>query len=237
MSTVASQRAAAVDLKLYPDAASAGKALADTVAVRLREAIAARGSARLAVSGGTTPAPFLRALSAAELDWPRVHVTLTDERWVPPGHPRSNAKLVADCLLRDRAAACRWHPLYVDGAGLAEGLDRLNVSFASFGWPLDVVVLGIGEDGHVASLFPGAAPWQSSEPAQPLLAATSPSGEQRVSLTLATLRASRHRYLLFTGERKLSIVQTLATAAAELPAAALVADARDPLVAFAARGS
>lgn len=237
MSTAASRSTAPVDLKLYPDAAAAGAALAQAVAAQLSEAIAARGSARLAVSGGSTPAPFLRALSAKEIDWPRVHVTLTDERWVPAGHPRANATLVADCLLRDRAAACCWHPLYVDGLQLAEGVARLNVSLAGLGWPLDVVVLGIGEDGHVASLFPGAAPWQSSDPAQPLLAATSPNGEQRVSLTLATLRAARHRYLLFTGERKLSIVETLATAAPEHPAAALVADTRDPLVAFAARGS
>ena len=236
MSAPAPVRAPPIEIRLCPDATAAGTALADVVASDLRSAIAARGAARLAVSGGTTPAPFLRALASQDIDWQRVHVTLTDERWVPAGHARANATLVADCLLRDRAANCHWHPLYVPGLGLAAGVARLNAELVDFGWPLDVAVLGIGDDGHVASLFPGARPWESAATDQPLIAAVSPTGEERVSLTLGTLRASVHRYLLFNGASKLSLVESLPMASLELPAAALIADARDPLVAYASRG-
>ncbi len=236
MSVQPSARHTPVDIRLYADAAAAGSALASRVAADLRSAIALRGAARLAVSGGTTPAPFLRALASEDVEWNRVHVTLTDERWVPPGHPRANATLVADCLLKDRAAACHWHPLYLPDVGFTAGVARLNADLADFGWPLDVAVLGIGADGHVASLFPGARSWQGVDLAQPLVPAVSPTGEERVSLTLATLRSSRQRYLLFSGESKLALVESLATADPELPAAALIADARDPLVAYASRG-
>jgi 6-phosphogluconolactonase len=182
----------------------------------------------LAVSGGTTPGVFLRDLGEQSLPWPRVHVTLTDERWVPAGHPRANATLVSDTLLAGAARNCRWQPLYCDGLARLPGVTVLNEQLADFGWPLDVAVLGMGEDGHVASLFPDAATWNAPDLRTHVIAATSPTGEERVSLTLATLRGARHRYLLLHGARKAAVLRTPAS----LPVGALINDACPPVIAF-----
>ena len=213
--------------------AQAAVELAAAVAEDLRAALKARGKASLAVSGGTTPADFLRRLGDQPLDWARVQVTLTDERWVPAGHPRANATLVATTLLAGAARACRWQPLYCDEMTWAAGVQELNTRLRSFGWPLDVAVLGMGEDGHVASLFPGEA-WDAQNPAAAVVAASSPSGEERVSLTLRTLLSAAARYLLIHGPRKEAILRTAATSA--LPISALLAGARSPVRAFIAEG-
>ena len=96
----------------YPDSESCGQALAARVAVRLQREIERRGQASLVVPGGTTPQPFLRALSRQCIEWEKVMVTLTDERWVPPDHPQSNEGLVRRELLTNYAAACHFVSLW-----------------------------------------------------------------------------------------------------------------------------
>ena len=215
-------------IREFRSPAAAAEALAAAVADDLSQAIRQRGTATLAVSGGTTPAGFLRDRGTRPLQWPLVRVTLTDERWVPAGSPRANATLVAGTLLAGAARDCRWQPLYCDGLARPAGLARLNDRLAAFGWPLDVAVLGMGEDGHVASLFPGAASWDSPDTHIRVIAANAPTGEERVSLTLATLRAARHRYLLLHGVRKAAVLQQPAA----LPVGALTKDAFPPVFAF-----
>lgn len=223
-----------IAIRRFDRAASAALQLARDVANRLRAAIDERGVAFLAVSGGTTPAAFLSALAAERLDWPRLHVTLTDERWVPDGHPRANATLVAQKLLQGAARQCHWHPLYVPGLELGAGVTELNRALSVLAWPLDVAVLGIGEDGHVASLFPDGLPWDSAPAGDAVVAARAPGGEERVSLSLTTLRAARHGYLLFNGARKLALAQSLDAADEALPAAAVMAGRTESLIAYAA---
>lgn len=128
--------------------------LRDAVVDRLRAAIRRQGKATLVVSGGGTPKPLFERLTKSDLDWAKVTVTLADERWVDEDDDNSNAKLVRATLLSDRAAAASFLSLKTpqstpeEGeATLADRLDGLNV-------PLDVVLLGMGGDGHTASLFP-----------------------------------------------------------------------------------
>ncbi len=100
------------NMHIFENPSALAEALADDVGARLAAAIAARGTASLAVSGGSTPKAFFRSLSRRELDWSKVTVTLVDERFVPPENDRSNHRLVADNLLKDGAAEARFVPLY-----------------------------------------------------------------------------------------------------------------------------
>lgn len=130
--------------------------LAGFVAERLRDGLARRGEALLVVSGGSTPMPFFRALSALALDWSRVTITLADERWVPPDHDDSNERLVRAGLLQGLAARARFVPLFNGAASPESGLEAAAQALAVLPWPADAVVLGMGGDGHTASLFPYA---------------------------------------------------------------------------------
>ena len=122
----------------------------------MREAIEARGAALLVVSGGTTPVRYFHALSSQPIDWSRVAVTLADERRVPDDDPRSNARLVREALLRDLARGAQFSPLADSRLDEDHELAAANARIATLPSPADLVVLGMGEDGHTASWFPGA---------------------------------------------------------------------------------
>lgn len=196
-----------VTWRLHADPAVAAEALAADVATRLRGALAVRGVASLAVPGGSTPATFLRALSRYALDWPRVTVLPTDERWVPERHPASNAAFIGRALREGPAASCTWRPLYVPGRSADEALATVEARLASLPWPLDVVVVGMGSDGHVASLFPDAD-GERVHPARPAraCAASAPDGTPRLSLTLSALAGARSLYLLIHGREKRALL-------------------------------
>jgi 6-phosphogluconolactonase len=179
--------------------------LAGDVAAALRRTIAAKGKATLAVSGGSTPALFLEKLSAMGAGWDKVTVTLVDERQVPETGERSNARLVRAHLLRYKAAAARFVPLF------------LNVEAAAALAP-EVVVLGMGNDGHTASFFPGGDNLaQALDPAGALriVEMTAPeAGEPRLTLTFPVLAAADYLALHIEGPDKR---QTLDRALAEGP--------------------
>jgi 6-phosphogluconolactonase len=130
--------------------------LAAEIVTKLIAAIDARGEAALAVSGGRTPVDLFNALSRAELDWSKVTITLVDERWVDPDHDDSNEKLVRTHLLQNNAASARFiaHKTAADSPFEAES--ELNKALASLPDRITVTLLGMGEDGHTASFFPGA---------------------------------------------------------------------------------
>lgn len=182
--------------------AKLGAALAARVADDLRDAIASNGRASLAVPGGTTPGPFLSALSEAALDWAKVVVTLTDERQVPADHPRSNQALVSQSLLQNAARAATFFPLYSESQSTAEidGVVQNDVL------PLDVCVLGMGDDLHTASLFPGTPGLVEllDANANECVSAVTPPGadEPRVTLTVKALSSAAHTYVLIKGTDK-----------------------------------
>lgn len=175
----------------FADGAALAAALAARVAGALSEAIAARGAATLAVSGGTTPKMFFAELSSQPVAWDKVTVTLVDERMVGPEHERSNLRLASLHLLQNRAAEARFVPLYVKNGDPDAAAEEAARRIDALKQPLDVVVLGMGTDGHTASFFPGGSTLASvTDPqcAASVMAIEAPgAGEPRLTLTLPRL--------------------------------------------------
>ncbi len=186
------------------DPASLAVEVAQAVEAGLRQALAERGQATLIVSGGSTPVPMWQHLSMAQLDWTLVTITLADERWVPVDDPASNEGLVRRHLLRNEAAWARWVPLYNGKATPQEAQPAVEARMSTIQWPADVVVLGMGGDGHTASWFPGRvmdAGWQAHCAAVDTpLAPNVPV--PRMTLTPRTLLDARHMLLHLTGADK-----------------------------------
>jgi 6-phosphogluconolactonase len=181
-------------------------ALAEAVAADLRAGITARGASALAVSGGSTPAKFFATLAAYEdIDWSKVTVTLVDERWVNDNSDRSNARLVQLNLLQGPAKKARFVPLYSGGEEPTLRLIVVTCKLQdSVPHPFDAVILGMGNDGHTASFFPGGdALEQVLSEAGPALAISAPgAGEPRVTLTLPYLLNTNSLYLHIEGDQK-----------------------------------
>lgn len=186
--------------------------LADVVARRLQQQIDAHGQASLVVSGGSTPAPVFERLSVTAIDWALVSVTLADERWVPPGHADSNESLVRNTLLVNKAAPAQFISLYRDGITPENAVAEVAADVQNMEQPFTVTILGMGGDGHTASLFPDAPAEQLKNAMDPGNTATvailnPPSVEQvRISLTRSALLNSRHRILHFTGDAKQQVL-------------------------------
>ena len=219
----------------FRDKQQLADALADAVAANLKAGIGSRGSASLAVSGGSTPARFFKALSErADVLWDKVTVTLVDERWVDETSERSNGRLVKANLLQGRAAAASFVPLYQGGVepdAFAAGRAQRRVP-----QPFDAVILGMGNDGHTASFFPGGDNLAEALTADgPVVAIRAPgAGEPRVTLTLRVLLATRALYLHIEGGEK---VATLAQAEAEgpvedMPVRAILRQTQTPLTIY-----
>lgn len=216
-------------LSRFDDAASAAAALAGQVIAALQQGLAVRGAGSLALAGGRTPLPLFHALRDAPLDWSRVGITLTDERWVDERDAASNTALLRSTLAGGRAAAAqlvRLHDGSTDAAGAAAAAwQRLQ----ALPRPFDAVVLGMGEDGHFASLFPGnaglpAALDPQSAPACVAMQAPAPPAE-RLSLNLAALAQTRRLFLLISGARKHELLLRAARreAGEQWPVSALLA--------------
>lgn len=214
----------------YPSRADQAKGLADIVANQLKTAISQTGVARVAVSGGSTPQAFLGELDKEQLPWESVRLTMTDERQVAADNPRSNLHFIRTCL-PTVSARLQLVPLYepvdgvVDFAALADVLRKSIL-------PLDVCVLGMGADGHFASLFPGAdllaegLDPDNDSPVLPIQAPTAP--EARISLTMSALLSAPTLHLLIQGGAKKDVLDAAAGGSSDLPVASLLkqADAR-----------
>ncbi len=187
----------------YADRASLMAGLAKVIADELAQALRT-GPATLSVPGGTTPGPVFDALSDTDLDWARVHVLLNDERWVGEDSPRSNTRLLRERLLRGKAAAAQLLPLYAPSPQPEDQLDPLAQAIAPH-LPITVLLLGMGNDMHTASLFPGADHLpQALAPDAPVLMAlrAEAAGEPRITLSARVLQAARHIHILITGPDK-----------------------------------
>lgn len=189
------------------------EAVAAHIRRALQQAIALRGRASLALSGGRGPELFLRRLEQLELAWEKVSITQVDERWVPPQDAQSNARLIQQCMpgVLQRAT---WLPMF-QGQGLQADAHYCHVMLEPL-LPLDVVVLGMGPDGHTASLFPHMPQLAEylSERASASCIAVPAEGERlaRLSMTARAIQSARLKLLVIAGEDKR---RTLASALGE----------------------
>lgn len=222
-------------------------AAVDTIRNALERDLTAHARALLLLSGGSTPAPVYRALAQADLDWAKVDVALVDDRWVAPDDAASNARLARETLLQNRAAKARFWPLVDTGdlragtssaAAMQAAVARANQRWIETRWVPSIAVLGMGEDGHAASLFPGAQglvhALSTTEPYAAIDAHGCPGAGQlplRISLTAAGLASARHRLLLLRGESKRAVLARAAAPGdiAEYPVRAAFADTLDVL--------
>jgi 6-phosphogluconolactonase len=211
-----------IDLHTFDDPRAQAQALAHAVRDALVTSLAARGTAphaTLAVSGGTSPRAFLQALRGEPIDWRHVDVTLVDDRWVPENHEASNARLVRETLLGDAtpaAQAARFLSLVDASTTLEANVAALNAN--STRTLPDVAVLGMGEDGHTASLFADAPEWPHIiDPAAERFVAVHPRSapHARVSFSLAAVKRVSRLFLQIAGARKLDVLKAAAAAPQE----------------------
>jgi 6-phosphogluconolactonase len=232
MSLTPRERPPGVRERRFDSAGQLAETLATEVHQQLATALRDRGVASLVVSGGRSPVPFFRKLSEARLPWEKVHVTLADERWVEPTDAGSNEGLVRRELLQGPAASATFIGLKNDAPTPQQGAETTWRRLGVIARPFDALILGMGEDGHTASLFPGSpgilqALDEKAEPAcVGMSAPVAPNA--RMSLNLAALAQSRRAWLQIEGETKWSVYREAAslavlTPAAEIPASRPVA--------------
>jgi 6-phosphogluconolactonase len=172
------------------------------------------GRASIAVSGGSSPKPFYQALSQADLDWANVDVALVDERWLEPTHESSNAAFVAATLLQNKAAAANFIPMKNLASSPELGLPEAEQAYQALSLPFDVTILGMGPDGHTASLFPNSEGLEvalsgDAHLASILATKSDVTGDnlQRMTLSLQGVCNSKKLILFITGEKKREVYQ------------------------------
>ncbi|MBN3841373.1 6-phosphogluconolactonase [Burkholderia sp. Ac-20349] len=199
-----------IEIHAFDTQEAQSEALARAVGDALRAALAGPARPMLAVSGGTSPRPFLQTLSHAALDWAGVDVTLVDDRWVPEDDAASNAHLVRDTLLQHAAAPARFLPLVDTRAALDAHVAALNAN-ADYRVPT-VAVLGMGEDGHTASIFADAPEWEHAITTPERFVAVHPGAapHARVSFSLDALKRVDRLFLLIAGNAKRAVLDAAA---------------------------
>ncbi|PHV11842.1 6-phosphogluconolactonase [Chitinimonas sp. BJB300] len=203
--------------------------LAREVAAALETALRERGTASLAVSGGRTPVGMFQQLRQMRLDWSRVWITLIDDRWLPVDHADSNERLVRENLLKYQVEAANFIGLKTAASTPEAGIADIEAALAAMPQPFDVVTLGMGEDGHTASLFPCSAELKQATALDgtKLVAAVNPTTAPyaRISFTLAAIARSRNIFLHLTGEKKKAVFDAAMAAPSERLPIARVFDA------------
>ena len=186
------------------------EALAENVSQILQSAIAIKGKASIAVSGGSTPKGFFKVLSNKAIDWEKVTITLADERWVDINSTDSNTRLVHENLLQNKASAAKFFHLKQGENLCDETLADLNLAANSALLPLDVLILGMGEDGHTASLFPCSEQIEkgldnaNNSSLMKVVPKTAP--HQRITFSFAALKQSKHTFLHVCGVSKKQVL-------------------------------
>ncbi len=195
----------------FKDRSTLAACLAADVSSMLKAHIVKKKIATLVVSGGSTPVLFFHALAKEDISWSHVIITLADERWVKPDHNDSNEHLVREHLLQDRAASAIFFGLKTEETTAIEGEKSCGKKLLSIPLPFDILVLGMGSDGHTASLFPGSASLAQATDMQSGLLCTAinplSAEHERMTLTLPALATSRQIILHITGREKLKIFE------------------------------
>lgn len=217
----------------FNDRHAAATAAADMLQAALARRLAADGAATLIASGGSSPLECFRILSARSLDWANVTVMLSDERWVAPDHPDSNEGMLRSTLLANEAAAARLLPFFDGALDIESRCRQLDREIRTAPFPFACALLGMGEDGHFASLFPDAPrlrqglDLESDRLCLPIDTAASP--HRRVSLSLAALSRSDVLLLLAFGDRKRRVLDEAIETRDRYPLSRLVRQKRAPL--------
>lgn len=188
----------------YPDAEMMMMDVANAITEDLEIALQSHGKASIAVPGGTTPAPLFDVLCAADLDWENVTVLQSDERWVPESSERSNAKLIREHLLADRAAKANFLSLYNHTEDPDTDIETTRTKVSEL-LPLSVALLGMGADMHTASLFPGGDNLALAvDPAAPSVMSMRVEGqpEARITLTEPVLNSAYAKHIVIVGDAK-----------------------------------
>lgn len=221
----------------YPDRKKLFAGLTADFSERIGTILQKKRKASLALAGGTTPGPLYEALSNAPLNWEKVSVTLTDERWVHPEDPASNEFLVRDTLMRRRAAVAAFVPLKTNHAKASGGAATAEKRIAPI-MPFDIVLLGMGPDGHIASLIPGAEGYDAaadiagSRKLAGIHAVNAAGSPERMTLTVPGILASRRIVLLFMGADKLTVYNEAKEGKGDSPIRDLLAQKKVPVHAF-----
>lgn len=229
--------------KFFQDRERLVAAIANDCASALQAGIKAHGQATFLVSGGSTPEPVYRELSKRPLPWQRITVALVDERWVERGASGSNHSFIESCLLQNSAAEAPFLGMKTAHASAVEGESECERAYRELPRPFDVCVLGMGSDGHTASLFPHAEGLQSALDAgspqlcKAIRAAQSEvtgSHTERMTLTLAAILQAREIKLLITGEEKLKVYREalLGSDELEMPVRSILKQGLKPITVY-----
>ena len=220
-----------IAIEAFSSADDWSESCAERLAGALGEGISAGGKAMFAGAGGSTPSPIYRRLADADLDWSKVAVTLVDERHVPESSPDSNARLMRETLLTGRAAAARFIPLHHAAVTVDRAAAMAAKALQAEG-PLDAVLLGMGEDGHICSMFPGSPTLKTllTMALEPAVFGVPPGRDgmappqERISLNIPYLARARRVVLALTGAKKRAVFEAEAAGdPAVRPIAALIA--------------
>lgn len=224
-----------IDFRVFDNRPEASAAAAEMLASLIGDALAASPAAEasLVVSGGSTPGPCFDLLSEKALDWSRVTVIPSDERWVPADDPDSNERLIKNRLLQGPAVEGKVLSFFRTGLDASQAPRLIEKDLADLAQPFSAVLLGMGEDGHFASLFPDFDGLQKALDPQGKSACTmvqtSGSPHLRISLTLSALLNCVHTALLIFGEAKRNVFETASSGGSAYPIEALLHETQQPL--------
>ena len=236
--SAATQNVSGPQCRRFEDSEALDNTLAEFVAQRLSEGVEARGSATLVVSGGSTPLGFFRCLAAITLPWSNIQITLADERWVPVDHPDSNEGQLRRIF--PASALISMLSLRGEGDTPEQQVAYLNQRLQGSA-PFDLVILGMGNAAHTASLFPAAPQWQAgldtTATAACLLVDPPTARHQRISMSLARLLNAEQIIVHVTGEEKAHMLQTAwaSNAPEQYPIAAILRQQGTPVTVFSDR--
>ena len=224
-----------LQFRAFENRPAASAAAADLLASLVRDALVSGPGAKasLVVSGGSTPGPCFDLLSAEALDWSRVTVLPSDERWVPPGDADSNEGLIRKRLLHGLADKGRVLSFFRTGLDVSQAPSVIGKDLEKLAVPFSAVLLGMGEDGHFASLFPDFDGLQKALDPHNTTACitvqTAGSPHLRISLTLSALLNSEHIVLLIFGQAKRAVFESAKLGGSAYPVEALARQTRTPV--------